>query len=421
MKIALIGKSLTHSFSPSIHQAFGRYAYTLCPLPDEEAVKDYLKEGDFDALNVTIPYKQTVLPLLDVIAPDAMAIGAVNTIVKKDGKLYGYNTDSYGLAFLLKEAKISLSGKKVLILGSGGTSLTAKATALAQGVASVHVVSRRTYPTYDDLEAFSDTEILINTTPVGMYPNNDEIPLSLDLFPNLCGVVDVIYNPLSTHLVTEAKDKGIPAVNGLLMLVAQAAKACSLFCGEEVPNDTIKKVYHDLARKEGNIFLIGMPGVGKSTVGKVLAELTGKTFVDTDTLFFETYHVSPADFIKEHGEPSFRQKEHALLCKAGSQKGQVVATGGGVVTLDENYYKLKQNGRIFFLERKLEDLVTGGRPLSEEHGVQNLYRARLPRYLSFADSVIALKSASQYTKELDTIILETAHKILEDYHEHFNA
>lgn len=380
----LIGKDLRHSHSPFIHHAFGRYDYELLSLAEEE-LPAFLKKGNFDGLNVTVPYKKTVIPYLDELSETAKRIGSVNTIIKKDGKLIGDNTDYLGFFAMAYKKGISFAQKKVVILGSGGTGLAVACVAKDLMAKEVVTVSRSGENNYDNLHLHYDADILVNTTPVGMYPNNDKAPLSLSHFSRLTGVLDVIYNPLRTNLVREAKARNITASGGLYMLVAQAAVSCGLFSGDKPERKEIDAVYRALLKKVSNITLVGMPGSGKSTIASLLAKQMGLRVVDTDELVTELCHRTPADIIREKGEAYFREKEHQAIVMAGKESGVIISTGGGAVLRADNKAPLSQNGPIIMLVRALDALAKDNRPLSNEKDLTALYRERLPRYLSFAE------------------------------------
>lgn len=388
-KFYLIGEHLSHSHSPAVHAMFGNPNYTLKELAPDE-VENFIKHGDYDGLNVTIPYKKTVIPYLDELTDTAQKLGAVNTIVRRaDGTLLGDNTDYFGFAYALSSAGIALGGKHVLILGSGGASKTAVAYARDAGAASVTIVSRTGEVNYQNVyERCADTEIVINCTPVGMYPNSGVAPVWLIRFPHLCGVVDMIYNPARTLLLAAAKDLRIPAVNGASMLVAQAARGHEHFTGQSVSKQKIEQIVRALSQKNENIVLIGMPGCGKTTVGKALARLTGKKFVDTDALIEAEAGKTIPDIFATEGEDAFRKLEHEVICRVGAEHGQIIATGGGAVTRQENQYSLEQNGRIVWLQRSLEELPTTGRPLSHKDSLAEMYRARESLYRCFSDMQI---------------------------------
>jgi len=388
LKTGLLGEHLSHSFSPQIHAQLADYEYRLIELTQEE-LGPFLEKGDFDALNVTIPYKKDVIPYMAVLSDTAKRIGAVNTIVKQpDGRLFGYNTDYDGLSDMIDSLGTSLSGKKVLVLGSGGASRTAVTVATDRGARAVIVVSRSGEDNYNNLHRHADAEVIINATPVGMYPHNGKAPLSLAAFPHLEAVFDLIYNPARTALLLEAEARGIPCQNGLVMLVSQARRASELFQNCEisrtVSGDIAKKMQFDAE----NIILIGMPGCGKSTLGKLLAEHLDRPFFDADAALAEHAGRSIPDIFREEGEEGFRLRESETLAALCKQSGSVIATGGGAVTRERNYPLLHQNGKILFLDISPENLPTEGRPLSMARTPEALYRERLPLYRRFADITV---------------------------------
>ena len=384
MKCGLLGRKLGHSYSPAIHGHFGAYSYELFEKEPEE-LESFLHNGDFTGLNVTMPYKQTVIPFLDELTAVAQKLGAVNTIVRKGGKLLGHNTDYFGFFYLLRQSSLAPSGKKCLVLGSGGASKTARAVLEELG-AEVMIISRNGDNNYENLEQHRDAAIIVNTTPVGMYPNTGASPVNLGLFSHLEGVVDVVYNPARTKLLLDAERLGVPAVGGLAMLVAQAKEASQWFTGRSVPDSEIERVHGILRKQMENIVLIGMPGCGKSTIGRLLAQATGKTFVDADEEIVKLAKKSIPDIFARDGEDHFRQLESRVLSQLGKQSGLVIATGGGCVTRPENYPLLHQNGTILWLKRELGKLPKEGRPLSAD--LDAMYRVREPMYAAFADRVM---------------------------------
>lgn len=384
MEYGLLGEKLGHSFSPQIHRALAGYDYRLLPTPPEE-VAELFRRRDFRGLNVTIPYKQTVIPLCDEVDPRAAAIGAVNTVVNRNGRLTGYNTDIDGMICMARRAGVDLAGKKVVILGSGGTSHTAQAAARELGAAEIAVISRHGPDNYGNLSRHADAQVLINTTPVGMYPDCGLSPVSLDAFPRLEGVLDVVFNPLRTALLLQAMDRGLPCSCGLPMLVAQARRAAELFTGTAIPSSRAEEVLSSLSSELENIVLIGMPGCGKTTVGRALAERLGRAFVDLDEEIVRRAGRSIPDIFARDGEDAFRALETRAVREAGSRTGLVISTGGGVVTRKENRDPLRQNGVIVHLTRPLAALPTGGRPVSQSTDLAVLWQRRAPLYAAFAD------------------------------------
>ena len=376
MEYGLLGEKLGHSFSPQIHRDLAGYDYQLLPTPPE-AVEDLFARRAFQGLNVTIPYKQTVMPLCDEVDPRAAAIGAVNTVVNRNGRLTGYNTDIDGFLYMARRAGVDMAGKKVVILGSGGTSRTARAAAGELGAREIVTVSRH-----------ADAQVLVNTTPVGMYPNWGQSPVSLESFPALEGVLDVVYNPLRTALLLQAEERGLPCSCGLPMLVAQAKRAAELFTGQNIDDSRAEAVLHGLRGQLTNIVLIGMPGCGKTTVGRALAEKLGRTFVDLDEEIVRRAGMPILEIFAREGEVGFRERESVLVREFGERTGLVVSTGGGVVTRRENYIPLKQNGLLLHLRRDPAALPTDGRPLSQATAPEELWRRRAPLYAAFADGEI---------------------------------
>lgn len=385
MNYGLIGEKLGHSFSAEIHQQLFDYHYELKELPREE-LPTFIQSKSFSAINVTIPYKEMVISYLDEVEETAKAIGAVNTIVNRNGKLYGYNTDFLGMKALIKSADISFAGKKVLILGSGGTSRTALAVVESLNCLEAIRVSRNAQDgciTYlQAKEQHVDADIIINTTPCGMYPNIGESAIDLSDYPHLQGVVDVVYNPLQTKLVCDAKQKGIPAVGGLYMLVAQAVFAAELFTGSKVSDEKINEIYNRLWENKQNIVLIGMPGCGKSTIGALLAQQLGMKFIDTDTEIVRQEGTSIPEIFQRQGEVYFRQLESSVIRQIATQQNLVIATGGGAVLNPANTALLRENGKVYFLDRSLEFLcATKDRPLSSDRAaLENRYRERYSIY-----------------------------------------
>lgn len=386
MKCGLLGGKLGHSYSPQIHGLLADYSYELFEKTPEE-LPGFLKNGDFSGLNVTVPYKKAVIPYLDELSDRARRLGSVNTVVRREGKLIGHNTDYFGFSCMLRSSGLQVQGKKVLVLGSGGASNTAVAV-LENSGAQVVVISRSGENHYGNLHRHQDAALIVNTTPVGMYPNTGVSPIDLHLFPKLEGVLDVVYNPARTQLILDAEQRGLIAKNGLLMLVAQAKEAAEWFTGCGIQGDKIPQIHSLLRRQMENIILIGMPGSGKSTVGKILAKKTGKAFVDADTYLAEKAGRSIPEIFASDGEEGFRALETQVLSELGKQSALVIATGGGCVTREENYPSLHQNGTIFCLERALEALPTDGRPLSQATKLSDMYRVRKPLYARFSDHTI---------------------------------
>ena len=402
MQCGLLGRKLGHSYSPQIHNLLGDYSYVLFEKEPEE-LENFLKNGDFSGLNVTIPYKKEVIPYLSELSPTAKKMGCVNTVLRRsDGTLYGHNTDYFGFTSLVRHAGLSVAGKKVLVLGSGGASNTAVAALKNLGASPV-VISRSGENNYGNLHLHRDAAAIVNATPVGMYPNTGVSPIDLALFPHLEGVLDVIYNPARTQLLLDAEKLGIPRENGLWMLVAQAKEAAEVFTGGKISDEVIEKIYRELSHQMKNIVLIGMPGCGKSTIGALLAEKLGRTLADADEKIISLAGKSIPEIFAQDGEPTFRDWETKALTELGKQSGLVIATGGGCVTQKRNYPLLHQNGYLVWLERDCSVLPTDGRPLSQANDLGKMYAARKPLYEAFAD--IRVENAG--TPE------ETAQKILD--------
>jgi len=409
MKYGLIGERLGHSFSREIHARLADYDYELCEVARED-IDAFFDRGDFLGINVTIPYKETVIPHLYSIDEAARRIGAVNTVVNRDGRLYGYNTDFYGLTKLAEHAGVGIKGKRVAILGTGGTSKTARAVSATLGAKEILTVSRRAGEgviTYDELyREHADVDVIINTTPVGMYPNAGCAAVDISKFERLSGVLDAVYNPLSPRLIVEAKERGIPAEGGLYMLVAQAVRASEIFTGKEYGDGIIDAVYKDIYLNCECIVLVGMPASGKSSVGKRLCELLGRELVDTDALIVEEAGIPIPEIFSRYGEEEFRNMESRALRRAASLKGAVIATGGGAVLREENVAALRECGRIYFIDRPLEALVpTDDRPLSRDRAsIEALYEKRYPIYKCAAD--VHVDGSGTVSEVADRIIKE---------------
>lgn len=391
-KYGCIGKKLTHSFSKEIHARLADYAYELIELSEDE-IKAFFEKKDFTAINVTIPYKQTVIPYLDNVSDIAQRIGAVNTIVNKDGVLYGYNTDYYGMQALIQRTGVKLREKKVLVLGTGGTSKTACVVAKDLNAAEIIVVSRSKKEnciTYEEaIHAHADAQIIINTTPSGMYPECDGCPIDISFFAKLEGVVDAVYNPLCTNLVANAKKRGIKAECGLYMLVMQAVVAVEKFLDVEIPKETAENVFRTVLASKENIVLTGMPGSGKSTVGKKL-NIEGFVFVDTDAEVEKRCGCTIKELIASKGEKYFRDLEAEVIGDVATENGRIISTGGGAVLRHENVINLKRNGKIYFLNADIERLkATEDRPLSDTfEKLKKLYSERIEIYQATADVIV---------------------------------
>ncbi len=390
MKYGCIGEHLKHSFSKEIHNMLADYEYELKEV-SRENLHDFMIARDFQAINVTIPYKEEVIPYLYYIDSAAKEIGAVNTIVNKDGKLYGYNTDFYGMSMLISHGGICLKNKKVAILGTGGTSKTANSVAKSLLAKEILVVSRTKKNgiiTYEELyENHKDLDVIINTTPLGMFPKNDTKPANIDEFSNLSGVIDAVYNPLKTKLIYDAQKRGIKAEGGLYMLVAQALLASEIFLDKKYPKERLDEIFSTLKKQKENIVLIGMPSSGKSTVGKELAARLCRKFYDTDIEIEKKENMSIPKIIALKGEEAFRKIEKKAVEEVSKETGAVIATGGGVVLKEDNIEALKQNGRIYFLDRPLDMLLpTEDRPLtSTKEALMKKYNERYSIYELSAD------------------------------------
>lgn len=407
----LIGRSLGHSYSVPIHRALGNEAYALFPL-EPEGLRPFLLRSDLGGLNVTIPYKRDVLPYCARLDEVARQIGSVNTIVREhDGTLTGYNTDAYGLSYMAERTGISFVGRKVVVFGSGGASLTAQHVASRGGARAVVVVSRGGANSYENLDRHTDAEILINTTPLGMVPQTGQMPADPARFSRCAGVLDLVYNPCRTALLFRAKELGIPAAGGLSMLVAQAKAAEELFFQRSISNDSIERVLAQTARNTQNIVLIGMPGSGKSTIGAALSRLSGRECIDLDEQIAREANMPIPAIFAERGEAVFRALEHAQAEKWGKESGKILVTGGGIVKDERNDRALKQNGRVYQIERDLALLEREGRPLSADADLAAMLRERAPLYERVRDAAVTN----------DASALQVAQKILEDYDAYFRV
>ncbi len=400
MKYGCIGEHLKHSFSKEIHNALADYEYEIKEIP-RDGLHDFMTARDFLAINVTIPYKELVIPYLHFIDEHARSIGAVNTIVNREGKLYGYNTDFFGMCALLSHAGIDMKGKKAVILGTGGTSKTAYAVSkalLAREIVTVSRSGKDGAVSYEELyQNHTDAEIIINTTPVGMFPNIYGEAADVTAFPKLIGVIDAVYNSLRTSLVANAKARGIAAEGGLYMLVAQGVKASEIFTDSTFAPEVLDAVFEKIKRQKENIVLIGMPASGKSTVGRLIAEHFDREFIDTDSLIEEKVGMSiPAIFEKE-GKAEFRAIECEVIREVAAKTGAVIATGGGVPLREDNVDALKKNGRIYLIDRPLDELIpTDDRPLSSTNeALAARYNERRKIYASAADVMITAEGGAQ--------------------------
>lgn len=393
MEYGLIGEKLSHSFSKEIHTELFGYDYSLKEIKRED-LETFLKKREFKAINVTVPYKRAVIPFLDVVSDNAKRIGTVNTVVNKNGKLYGYNTDYDGMKALIEKSGIEIKDKKVLILGSGGTSNTARTLVKDLFAREVIIVSRtksdRTVTYFEAVKFHNDADVIINTTPVGMYPDLYASPIEIAPFTRLKGIIDVIYNPLSSDLVTKGKMAGIKSTGGLYMLILQAVFVGKLFCSKDVEIKKVNALYEKIKREKSNIVLIGMPSSGKSTIGKMLSDELNMAYYDTDLVIEKNEGKSPKEIICSNGENYFRTAETTAVREVSKLTGVIISTGGGTVLRKENIEALKSNGIIYFIDRKLENLVCdSSRPLSSDFDLlKKRYLERIDLYNLYADKVI---------------------------------
>ena len=389
MKFGLLGRTLGHSFSPRIHNALGNTNYELFEREPSQ-LQEFFADPELQGTNITFPYKVNALEACDVVDPRAERIGCVNTMVRKDGKWHGYNTDYDGFVFTLEHAGINVSGKECIILGDGASSATVHVALEDLGAKSITHLSRKTAPLYTDAPNYYETaQIIINCTPIGMYPHNPASLIDIMQFSKLEGVVDLIYNPRRTVLLLQAEMMNIPYCDGLPFLVAQGVEAANHFQGESFGTKEIEQILRDMRREKENIILIGMPGVGKTTVGRAIGKEMGRTWLDVDhELEKEIGNVST--YITEQGEAAFREKEAEMIAKLGTQTGLVISTGGGCVTVPKNYAHLRQNGRIYQLTQPVEKLSTSGRVLSSGgiERLRELEETRTPMYESFAQCIV---------------------------------
>ena len=401
MEYGLIGEKLGHSFSKTIHEMIADYKYELKEIKKED-FNSFMESKDFKCINVTIPYKKDVIPYLDFISDEAKKIGAVNTIINKDGKLYGYNTDYYGLKLLIQKQNIDLNNKNVLVLGTGGTSLTAKAVLKDLNVKTIYQASRQAndnYISYSDIYKH-DINYIVNTTPIGMYPNNSGKLIDITKFKNLNGLVDVIYNPLCTNLVLDGKKLDIKSNGGLYMLIAQAVYAIKLFKNIEIEDSVIDDVYHKLLKEKLNIALIGMPSCGKTTISNILSKKLNKELFDTDELIVKKIGMEIKDYMKENGEAAFREIEKSVIEEVSKNNNSIISTGGGVILNEINIINLKQNGIVIFIDRDLKLLTpTASRPLTSNYSdLEKKYNERIDLYRAYSDAIV------ENNKSIDEVI-----------------
>lgn len=402
MDCGLIGRKLSHSFSPKIHSLLGDYTYRLIPLEPEE-VGEFLKKGEFHGLNVTIPYKKTVMEYCAELTPAARRIGSVNTILRRpDGTLLGDNTDYNGFLYQLNATGAQVAGKKALVLGSGGASLTVRTVLAELGAREIVVISRTGENNYHNLDRHADAQIIVNATPVGMYPKNGESLIDLSQFPHCEAVFDLIYNPAKTQLLLQAQRRGLIWANGLGMLVAQAKVASERFQGKELPDSLVAQIIRRLERETHNILLIGMPGCGKTTIGQALAQKLGRPLADVDEKIVAEAGCSIPEIFAKEGEEGFRVREHRALAEIAKQSGLIISAGGGIVTRPENRDPMEENSVVVWLRRDLHKLPTDGRPVSQSVPLEELYRRRAPLY----------EAAAQVTVDNNGTVEQTVDEII---------
>ncbi|MGO1581196.1 MAG: shikimate kinase [Peptoniphilaceae bacterium] len=400
IEYGLIGKNLGHSKSPYIHKLIGGYEYKINSM-DKEELKNFFKNKNFKGVNVTIPYKIEVMDYLDEISSLAKRIGSVNTIVNRKGNLFGYNTDYYGFKYMCYRAGINFKNKKVIILGSGGSSKTIRIFLQDEGAEKVVVISRSGKNTYAELDEYKSFDVIINTTPVGMYPNNLECKIDLDLFENCQAIVDIVYNPLKTKLILEGEKRGIKTTGGLSMLVSQAFYASQLFLDKKLDENKIDATIKELKKDMLNIILIGMPGSGKSTIGKLISKILNRKFIDTDKCIEEETGMTIAEIFKKEGQGKFRQIESQIIKKVSKENNLLISTGGGSILLEENRQALLQSGYIIFLDRPITKLSKKGRPLSKNiESLEKLYEERYKIYLDMADLRISVTEDVYKTRDM---------------------
>lgn len=398
MRFGLLGRKLGHSYSPQIHALLGDYEYPLYEKEPEE-IEEFLASNEFDGMNVTIPYKETVMPYMSQLSDTAKKIGSVNTVTRlPDGTLYGDNTDYYGFSYMLESAGFDVKDQKVIVLGNGGASKTAVCVCRDMGAKEVTVISRRSdTDNYNNISKHSDADYIINTTPVGMYPNNGETPVDLGIFKQCKGVADLIYNPSKTQLLLDAQKLSIPAVNGLTMLCAQGVKAAESFTKQKYDSNKATEIIKKLEAQMLNIVLVGMPGCGKSTAAKELAKALGKEVIDTDDLIKTNEGREIPEIFRTEGEDYFRDAESLAVKQAGKQSGKIIATGGGAILREENKSALRQNSVVVFLKRDLSQLDTDNRPLSQGNSLAEMYKKRLPHYEAVCDITVEVAADKEET------------------------
>lgn len=406
MNIYLIAKKLSHSFSPQIHKCLADYSYNLKELSESE-LEEFFQKREFDGLNITIPYKMISMQYLDEISKEADEIGAVNTVVNREGRLFGYNTDYFGFKYMVSSSGIEIKGKKVVVIGGGGASKPVVLACRDLGAQSVRILTHSENKA-GSVEKYYDAQVLVNASPVGMFPNTNESPVCIESFKACEGVLDLIYNPACTRLMFDAQRKGIKTCNGLGMLVAQAKKACELFTGTNIEDEVIEPIRRKIEGETKNILLVGMPGCGKSTIGSLMAQALNREFIDTDKKISDLGE-TPEELIINHSEEYFRGIETKVLAEESKKSGCVISTGGGIVTRPENLYLCRQNSFVIFVEREIEKLATKARPLSAGGAgeLEKMYERRLPKYMEFSD--IRIKNGDVFS--------ETAEKLINMYRE----
>ncbi len=403
-KFGLLGENLGHSYSPSIHAMLGEYSYELFEVAPD-GLHDFMTNNDLNGFNVTIPYKQKVMPYCGELSERAKSIGSVNTVLKRsDGSYFGENTDYDGFLLLMEAVKERIRGKKALVLGSGGASKTVEFVLRELGAEPSLTVSRRGILSYNDLVDHSDAAFIINTTPVGMYPNNGRLPLDLNNFPKCLFVADLIYNPLKTALMLQAERLGIPYQGGLLMLTEQARRASELFTGSSIVPEASYIIAEEIQKKTKNIILIGMPGCGKTSIGRYLHDLTKRKLVDLDEEIERKEGRSIPEILADFGEDFFRKIESSILSEVCKESGLIVTTGGGVVTRAENKDIIRQNSIVIFIKRELNQLASEGRPLTQAKGVGQIYRERADLYSSWSDISVENVGFSETTEKIMEVL-----------------
>ena len=398
-KIYLIGKPLGHSWSPAIHSLLGDYSYELLEI-ETDRVGEFILHGEYDGLNVTIPYKRDVMEYLDEISPEAERIGSVNTIVRRGGKLCGYNTDYAGFSALVDSISLDVRGKKALVLGTGGSFHTVRTVLSDRGAKEIIPISRSGDNNYSNISRHSDADIIVNTTPVGMYPNTGVSPVDLSLFPRLSGVLDIVYNPERTALILGATERNIPCASGLTMLVSQAKAAAEYFTGEKISDGIVPGIVESIVKKKRNIVLVGMPGCGKTSVGRAIADILGRRFYDTDDEITKKYGRTPADIITEDGEEKFREIESEILSSLTRESSLVISTGGGTVIKQKNRRLMHENGTVVLLLRPIEELATDGRPITLSHGKEQLWTEREKYYRDASDVTVKVGDSPAETANI---------------------